>query len=267
LWQRIQGSLESGCGSRKAFLAHVVTVGGRLHSQGIKARRGVSERAKYVIYGWRVSIIFLTRAMVHLKCDGLFSFSYVGFMKTRLRPPPPKLLRRLAAHSRFLMSGGREGVRWNTVSNEIFDFRQLDLAGFDLSLGHFNYADFTGANLQSAWLIGADLDSASFSGCDLRNARFDRADLTLTNFIGAKLGQTTFDAAITEDVIWREADIAIVRRKYDEVCPNYERELITADEMSLAHINKLHEQWLRESFKVWRTEKAKYFALPQPCFV
>ena len=80
-------------------------------------------------------------------------------------------------------------IETDGVSGTCADFRNLDLAGFDLSAQQLCRADFSGADLSGADCSRADLTAVAMANAILRGAKFREADLT-----GA-VGMTSYQIA------------------------------------------------------------------------
>ena len=90
-----------------------------------------------------------------------------------------ELDRVLAAHARWLESGGVAGERANLSG--------ANLSEADLRWADLRWANLSGANLSGANLIGADLSGADLSGANLSGADLSGANLSWANLSGADL--------------------------------------------------------------------------------
>jgi uncharacterized protein YjbI with pentapeptide repeats len=122
---------------------------------------------------------------------------------------------RLAAHHRWLDSGGRDGARLDLVGVDLrtgpslagrnFCAARLSrviATGVDFERSMFLYCDFTQADLRSARFSGADL-----RGCILNGARLDNADLRETKIGGLPLVSGGLLTAKIRKASLRNADL------------------------------------------------------------
>jgi uncharacterized protein YjbI with pentapeptide repeats len=110
----------------------------------------------------------------------------------------------LAAHEKWLESGGKEG--------EIADFRGADLRKAKLQGTNLQGAILLGANLQGAnlWrtnLQDAILRSANLQGANLQGANLQGANLQRANLQGTVLVQADLQNANLQDTKLREANL------------------------------------------------------------
>ena len=119
-----------------------------------------------------------------------------------------ELDRVLAAHARWLESGGVAGeranlsganLRWADLSEA--DLRWADLRGANLSEADLSEADLRWADLSGADLSGANLSWANLRWANLRWANLGGANLSYTNLSGASLsganlGGASFSGAV-----------------------------------------------------------------------
>ena len=81
------------------------------------------------------------------------------------------------------------------------DLQGCDFSGADLQLAFLLSADLRGANLRGARLIAADLSGANLSGADLSFADLTGVDFINANLSGALLKGANFDRANLNGVI------------------------------------------------------------------
>lgn len=174
--------------------------------------------------------------------DGIVAPTYASVDFTRLSA-------QMAAHDRWVETGGREGRR---LDLEFCDLDEAPLAGRDLSgarlrrcrfrgadlsrarleMADLSYADLTGANLEQASLRGANLRRANLTRVFLAAACLDAmplaggrdwptnldgailhdADLTNASFAMAVLRRADIGGCILQGVSFRGVDMGVLRR-------------------------------------------------------
>ena len=90
----------------------------------------------------------------------------------------------LAAHGRWVASGGKEGERAD-FSGAMLE--EIDLAAAELDIARFRRANLRRANLSGAHLKGADLKEAELHTANLQNANLIHADFESAFLIDAGL--------------------------------------------------------------------------------
>jgi hypothetical protein len=87
---------------------------------------------------------------------------------------PPKALRLLLEHQRWLNSNGRFGQQ---LVAEGLRFVNLNLDGIDFSYARLPYAYFEGGSARGCRFVEAFLHSTTFNKCDIEQTDFTNADL------------------------------------------------------------------------------------------
>jgi uncharacterized protein YjbI with pentapeptide repeats len=123
----------------------------------------------------------------------------------RPRPAEAELREALAAHRRWVDSGGREGARANLSGADLAgaNLEGECLASARLSGASLARANLVGADLSGAYLDGADLGQAALNVCNLANARLSGADLA-----GAELCHAVLNGADLGHANLADADLA-----------------------------------------------------------
>jgi len=94
--------------------------------------------------------------------------------KKHLRSPPPKILRLLVEHQRWLNTGGQFGEQLDQDEIQLVD---MDLDGIDFSGAKLPWVCFHRSSLRGARFGGAKLRHARFISCNIEGADFSNAEL------------------------------------------------------------------------------------------